>query len=714
MPLDREQLLAIFSEELAERCRELERGLLELAQQPTGDRGAELLRELFRAAHTLKGAAHSVGAPAVARIARELEDTFDRIRDDPDGAADPHYETLLAAVDRLEGAAAELDAGSEPAYRDDRRRDAAGGTAVQAAAPRRPGSEAGPQPARVSPADLEEAVARAGELGLVAQRVAAVEREVGSAADAVRAVRDCWQRLRDGLAAAERDGGLDPATRVAADQLDGALQRLAVLSRDLPQRMADGGRQLERATDAVKDAVQQLSMVRFDVVCAGLDRSVRDIATATGKQVRLEVGSGDLELDRAVATALRDPLLHLVRNAVDHGVERPDGRRAAGKPDAGNVRVAGEVRSGQVVVTVSDDGAGIDPQAVRAAAQRRGIDLPADDSEVPRLLFTAGLSTSGDVTDVSGRGVGLDVVRASVEASGGTARIVSTPGRGTTVTLTLPLTLSTMRAVLVDVRGETVAVPATAVVRVVRVAPHDVVRVDGRDTVAVDGRSVVLADLGALLDFGPRAGRDDGKLEAVVVGTTEGGVACTVDAVHGEQDVTVRPFGPRLRDAPGVLGGIVLADGTCGVLLHAATWVARARQTRPPAAAGERRDGPAASPHVLLAEDTLTTRTLERSILETAGYEVTVAADGAEAWRLLQRHGADLVVTDVDMPEMDGFELCRRIRASTRFSGLPVVLVTSLADDRHRARGLEVGATAYFVKSAFDQAALLDTIARLL
>lgn len=706
--MDRDRLLEIFAEELADLLQELEHGLLELGEGPPAERRTEIVRELFRSAHSLKGAAHSVGAGEVATIAHELEDAFAQLREDPVGPQAPRPETLLATVDRLAATAARLSAGAPPgtpAGTDES--DGAGPGNQQVSA----GRQVGPPRARVPVSDLEEGIVRAGELRLAAERVTVVEREVAVAMSTVRGMHDRWQRLKDALASDDR-GAPQASTRVAVDRLDDALEGLAARTGAVQRRMSDADRQLQRSTTALTEAVQRLGMVRFEEVCAGLDRAVRDIAADSGKRARLVISSGDLELDRSVATALREPLVHLVRNAVHHGIEPPAVRQAAGKPQTGRVHVAGEVRSGEIVVTVSDDGAGIDPDAVRAAARRHGIAAPTDDEDAIRLLFTAGLSTASAVTDVSGRGVGLDVVRADVEAVGGTARLTSVPDDGTTVTLILPLTLSTMRAVLVEAGGEWVAVPVTAVDRVLRVAADDIVHVDGRDTVTVDERSVVLADLGRTLGFASSLGERD-ELPALVVRTTEGSVAFVVDAVRGDQEITLRTLGPRLHDAPGLLGGVVLADGTCGFLLHAPTWVRRAMQGAA-TTEGIWHEAAAARSQVLLAEDTLTTRALERSILEAAGYRVTVAADGAEAWRLLQRHGADVVVTDVDMPQMNGLELCERIRSSDRFSDLPVILVTSLADDEDRARGLEVGANAYFVKSAFDQDALLDEIARLL
>ncbi|MBW3665449.1 MAG: response regulator [Actinobacteria bacterium] len=720
MGIDLGRLRAIFREELDERRQTLEQGLLELERSPSVQRRTELLRELFRAAHSLKGAALSVGSPAVAAVAHQLEETLEGLQ----GTDETEIEVaaLLDEVDRL-GRAADDDASAEPSRTGPGTEaepgptlsgDTGTGRSPPARADRPPPSDgASSGRARVPVGELEAALTSAGQLQLAIHSVEDLADGTAACASVVRRVHADLQHLTGVLVARDRPGGRPPNGRAVADELAQQLVELERRLGHLGHRTDEVQRELVRSGADVSRAVQVLSMVEFDQVCAGLDRAVRDVAEGSGKRVRLQLASGALELDRTVAAALRDPLLHLVRNAVDHGIEPPAVRERDGKPPVGRIRVAAEVRSGRLVVEVSDDGTGIDPVRVREAAERAGLEPPSDPAELLQLVFAPGLSTSRDVTDVSGRGVGLDAVRSDVEAVGGTAEIASDAGRGTTVTLALPLSLSTMRVLVVKIGSETVALPATAVRNVLRVDREDLVHMGARRGVLHDDRSVPIVDLASVLGFTGASARDDDGSVVVVVDVPGGHAGLSVDGPLEQHEVTVRTLGPRLEDAPGVLGAVTLPDGNLVLVLNPATWARRAMENPVPSAQQAGTETSRA-PHVLLAEDTLTTRTLERSILEAAGYVVTAAADGAEAWELLQQRGADLVITDVDMPNMDGFSLCEAIRSSPRFSDVPVVLVTSLSDDRHRARGAEVGANAYFVKSDFDQRTLLDTVARLL
>lgn len=720
MGIDLSRLRAIFREELDERRQTLEQGLLELERSPSAQRRTELLRELFRAAHSLKGAALSVGSPAVAAVAHQLEEALEGLQGTDETEID--VAALLDEVDRL-GRAADDDASAGPSPTERGTETDPGPTLSGDAGtgPSSPLRAARPPPrdgassgrARVPIGVLEAAVTSAGQVQLAIHGLEDLADGIAACASAVRRVRADLQHLTGALVVRDRNGERPSNGRAVADE---PAQQLVELERrlgHLGHRTDEVQRELVRAGADVSQAVQVLTMVEFDQVCAGLDRALRDVAEGSGKRVRLELASGALELDRTVAAALRDPLLHLVRNAVGHGIELPAVRERDGKSPVGEVQVAAEVRSGRLVVEVSDDGAGIDPGRLREAAERAGLEPPSDPTELLQLVFAPGLSTNRDVTDVSGRGVGLDAVRSGVEAVGGTAEIASDAGRGTTVTLTLPLSLSTMRVLVVKIGSETVALPATAVRNVLRVDPEHLVHVGARRGVLHDDRPVPIVDLAPVLGFTGTSALDDGSV-VVVVDVPGGNAALSVDGRLEQHEVTVRTLGPRLEDTPGVLGAVTLPDGHLVLVLNPATWARRAMEGNAPTAEDAGTPQTTHAPHVLLAEDTLTTRTLERSILEAAGYVVTTAADGTGAWELLQQRGADLVVTDVDMPNMDGFSLCEAIRSSARFSDVPVVLVTSLADDHHRARGAEVGANAYFVKSDFDQQTLLDTVARLL
>jgi two-component system chemotaxis sensor kinase CheA len=463
-------------------------------------------------------------------------------------------------------------------------------------------------------------------------------------------------------------------------------------------------------------------MLPVSTVFDGFPRLHRDITRELGKEADLDVRGGDVEVDRAVLEQLRAPLTHLLRNALDHGLEAAEARVAAGKPRRGSLVIAAFQREGVLQVEVADDGAGIDLARVRARALERGI-LTAeaaertDDRDVLDLIFRSGFSTARQVTGLSGRGVGLDVVREHVERLHGTITVDTEPGRGTRFRLELPLTVATTLCLLVGAAGRPFGLPVTNVVRIERVREQGAGSVAGRPVLLVDGRPIPLVPAAGLLGLPPQpAGPDAGTV--VVVGSAERRTAMTVESLLGVQEVVIKPLPWPFARVRGTAGATTLASGEVVTILNAADLTRPGHDaTGPGVAAPEPPPEEAAPPHqatVLVVDDSAVTRTLEKGILEAAGYQVRVAADGAAALDLLRREPCQLVVTDVEMPGLDGFSLTARIRADDDLRDLPVVLVTSLDSEDDRHRGVEVGADAYIVKGAFDQDRLLETIRRLI
>jgi two-component system chemotaxis sensor kinase CheA len=458
-------------------------------------------------------------------------------------------------------------------------------------------------------------------------------------------------------------------------------------------------------------------MLPFAEACQGLDRMVRDLAHAGGKDVAILIEGGAVELDRSVLEGLKDPLRHLVRNAVDHAAEPPNERCSAGKPRQALITVTAVLRGSQVEVSVADDGRGIDLDGLRQQLRRRGLPEPADERELMRAIFLPGLSTSRIITDVSGRGVGLDVVKGRVEALHGTVDVSFARGQGTRFVLGVPLTLTTLRALLVEAGSQTLALAGTNVQKLVRIGPGDVVFVAGREMLALGGSPLPVASLAETLGLRPREpAQPTAKRHAVIVAAGEKRMALVVDEFLAEQEIVIKNLGPRIRRLRQVSGATILPSGRIALVLNAAHVIRAALSGTRAATVAIVPAGAAAAARkrILVADDSVTTRTLEKSILEAAGYEVVTAADGAMAWQLLHERGADLLVSDVEMPKLDGFELVAAVRTSKRFAELPIVLVTARQSEKDRARGVEVGADAYLVKSAFDQRNLLETIAQLL
>ena len=700
-----EHLRSLFLEEFDDLSRALQSGLLDLegSSAPAG-----AVTELFRSAHSLKGAAQVAGARPLVLVANGLETLLGGLRNGTLQPTRDLVDGMLTAVDWLTDAAEHMRRGDEADTRSARAVAAqlaglapGGGEALS---PDEPAAvSAVPEPARevTPPLDGPGALRERDAVRVAATKLDQVLADAGE----VMAARESVEVLRrDLVAAVQTVRGTDEHSTQLRDVL-----------RPLAARAAAAERELRLAAGPLAHNVLQLRMIPFRQICEGLERVARDSAHANDKRVTLAVDDGSVELDRSIATALREPLIHLVHNAVDHGIEAPAQRQMAGKPETGTVRIAAQLRGGRVAIEVSDDGRGLRTQEVREAADRIGLAAGMDSDDVTAAVFEPGLSTAAAVTETSGRGVGLDAVRARVEGLGGSVDLAFEQGAGTTVTMVVPLTLSIVHAVTVRVAEQILALPSAGVQRVARLAPEALLSIGGHPTMGHDGMHVPVMDLAQVLGL-PSQPPPSGALPVVLVKSAGSTVALVVQALLGEQELTVHDLGERLHDAPAVLGGALL-DGANIALVVSAPACARLglnAATSPALQPAAPAEDAAARPRILLAEDTMTTRALEKGILEAAGYEVRTAVDGADAWEQLRAHGADVVISDVNMPNMDGFTLCATIRQSRRFADLPVVLVTSLADDADRRRGLEAGASAYITKAGFDQGLLVDTVERLL
>lgn len=718
------RLRATFIGELEEQVREMNAVLLVLEQHP---RDAEQVRALFRVAHTLKGAAAAAGIPLVERACHALESQLALVRDGKLLLAPSHFVVLFAAADALADSARRLRAG-EPlegstlaswyaSFTSVRQRPVAGAPALPSSKPAR--DAAAPTAFRVPESGvrvrtdrLDELIASAGVLIGSHRQALKWSGEVESMqAVAARTMTD-WRHLSARISVALEERAADTGMHEALAGMGETLLRLASVAEQVSAATTAYTRSSGVVTDDVLRQIRQLRMRPFADACEALPRVARDVA-AGRKDVRVVIAGGEVEADRAVLDGLREALVHIVRNAVDHGIEEPEAREKAGKPRTGTVTVEARLSADRVVVTVSDDGAGIDVPAIRASLAQRGAPVPGDDREVALTLFQGGISTRAEPTEFSGRGVGMDLVRAALARVRGSVSLDWTTGGGTTVTLKFPPSIASLRAVLASVGGQTVALPTSDIMRLLRVATADLRRVEGRDVVLVDGTPLPVVALARLLP--PLELRPPSSHAWMAVLSAAGHrLALVVDSLSSEEEIVVQSVTRGDRRPPLLAGAALLGSGEIALVIDTGATVAAGLAleggTLTVASAAE---GPARR-RVLVVDDSMTTRTLEQGILEAAGFDVRTAVDGADGWRLLQEHGADLVVSDVEMPRMDGFALCEAIRSSKRFRDLPVVLVTALETPEHRSRGLEVGADAYIGKSSFDQRGLMRTINDLL
>jgi two-component system chemotaxis sensor kinase CheA len=473
-----------------------------------------------------------------------------------------------------------------------------------------------------------------------------------------------------------------------------------------------------------------MQLLPFSSLLDIFPRFSRELARKQGKSIELVIRGGGIEIDRHILEEIRDPLIHLVRNCIDHGIEQPQVRLAKGKPAHGTIMLACTQKdSGTAEVLVADDGAGIDVAQVKAAACRLGFLSVEeverlDELESTLLIFHSGLSTSAAVTDISGRGLGLAIVREKIEHLGGGIVVKTAPGRETAFHISLPLVLANFRGVLVRAGGQMFVIPSTGVERGLRFSSEDIQTVKNRETILVEEKPVSLARLDNVLELTPARPETEAKayFQALVLGSESFRVAFLVEEILGEQEVLVKTLAPPLVRIRNVAGASMLGTGQVVPVLNVQDLLKSAvkhsdqRQlspsgtSRPPAE--EHKDAP--DQVILVVEDSITSRTLLKAILESAGYRVATAVDGLDGYTALKTAKFDLVVSDVEMPRMDGFDLVSRIRADKQLADLPVILVTALGSREHRERGVEAGANAYVVKSGFDQSNLLAIIRRLI
>jgi two-component system chemotaxis sensor kinase CheA len=511
------------------------------------------------------------------------------------------------------------------------------------------------------------------------------------------------------------------------DFLETNEQDLKALGTDhntLLEHLADDCNHLQIITDDLQNGIRSVRMLPIGTLFDIFPRMVRDLAHSQGKEIVVEVQGQEAEVDRQALELMKDPLTHLLRNAVDHGIEPPDERPAAGKPRHGTIRLCAEQRGNNLVLTVSDDGRGINLDAVRRAAVERGL-LPSEkiadfsEREVVEMIFYSGLSTAEQATDLSGRGVGMDVVRKNLEQIHGLIQVQTKPGVGTSFILTLPLTLTTNQVLLVRVAGETVALPMISVERILHVNVAKVGSIDGHSAIYAEGRPMPLVSLASVLKL-PEVEQvlpPNAKIPVVILSVAEKHIALRVGGFLSTQQVVMKSLGGQLRRVRNIAGAAILGDGQVVTILNVSDLM-KSFQAKSVASLGS----PIVTKEarrwrVLLADDSITTRTLEKHILENAGYEVLTAADGQEAWELICQEDKglpDLVVSDINMPRMNGIILTQSIKGNSSYARMPIVLVTSLDSPQDRLHGMEAGADAYIVKSNFDQRELLETIERLI
>jgi two-component system chemotaxis sensor kinase CheA len=676
-----DRMRRLFAQEAEVRLAELGRLLLQLELEQDVDDEA-LVRSIFRELHTLKGSSAVAGLDEVGRVAHHLEEMVEGLRTERRPITSDVIDALLrgadelsTAISRAQGDAPEQDtAPAVPAPTNGTQNPQ---PPVHNVVP--PPADLAPVPSSAPTGPRRSGTSGAGFIMVPVERLEELTRLVGETASA---------QLRIGRMLKDRFK-VDPATCTEFNELS-------------------------RSVNNLHDRAMRTQMVPVSTISDQLHRAVRDLSRTQGKDIRWETGGTDTELDRGVLHQLSDSLMHLVRNAVDHGVESPSEREHQGKQPQATLRLHAMQLGSEVIIAVTDDGRGIDAESVGRVANRLGIDTEGmTDQDLIELILRPSLSTAPFVTDLSGRGVGLDVVRTNVEAAHGRVEIRSEPGAGTEFRIIVPITVAVLRCLLVEAGGQSFALPFH---RVLHSRSHDAANIshaEGRPVMLVEGHPVPVRALSETLGL---TGAEASKGPVVVLADAARRHAFGVDRLIGQRDVVIKALSPLLPHLPAVAGASVEPDGSVLVVLDPPGLIERAHHS-------SRTDGVKAPTegenthrrtNVLVVDDALLIRELQRGILERAGFDVRVASDGQQALSRLAEERSDLVVTDIEMPAMDGFALTEAIRAHPTLGNIPVLIVSTRSSDADRQRGLDAGADGYITKSAFDERALLAAVHRLL
>jgi len=713
------RLLALFATEVAEKCAVMDRVLLQLEQQPER---LELIAPLMRAAHSIKGAARAVRNDAAVSLAHALEDRLSGAQRNPPPIDLALVDLALRTVDQLRALGHDRSASSLAAAEElktrlrmvvPETREAAASTAQTTDAATYINVEETDPILRVRASHVGKLIALAGT-GMVENRRL---KPFGERQQRLRREMGQISRLLDDL---HHQLGAPSSKSGVGAQLAHIRHELSESRHEVNNWLEEFGAYQRESFDLNERLYHHAAMTRlrpFSDIAAGYPRMVRDIGRQLGKRARAILEGAQVAVDRDVLERLDAPLTHLLRNAVDHGIESPEMRRSAGKPEEGSIRIGVTYRAGMLAIDVSDDGGGIDFERIRAriVSDGRTTEQDAaglDEDALGEVLFGAGFSTRDQVSEISGRGVGLDVVRQMLKELDGSVRMASTRGGGTRFSLLVPISRAVTRAVVVSVAGEAYAFPLLRIERLVRADRAAVQAGQDMQYLAIDGQNIGLVPLAEQLDLGESRLRGD-HIDVVVVSLEGRQAGFVVDAVLGEFDLATRPLDGRLGRVADLAALALLPDGAPVVMLdvedlmHGALdrkrHLAKLREDEGAGAVQRRR-------RVLVVDDSISVRELERQLLSARGYEVEVAVDGMDAWSKLRDWSCDMVITDVDMPRMDGIELTRSIKQDPRLRSLPVVIVSYRDRPEDRARGMEVRADAYLTKSDFQEHGFVDVV----
>ncbi|HYX17311.1 MAG TPA: hybrid sensor histidine kinase/response regulator [Nostoc sp.] len=778
MMIDDEELRDVFKVASEEHLQNLDDGLLHLENHPDD---LAVLEALMREAHSLKGDANMLGVKDVGTLAHQIEHILTQLKQQENptssvgnGTTDTPYERLAHAIAAIRKLVHEAVTG-EPARVDTfyalaelmGAQPGKGGTGDSpnqelevnsikvinivktntlniSQEPKENGSIQNPKSkiVRLSEAEvqnphtptnsyrietirvgtryLDTLMTQAGELTVTKIRIA---HRLGE----IEAIANLWEEWNRDLFTNRFAFSREQQGDVALQRLETfhhhseeRLEQLGHLVNTLRSSLSEDTTRLEHLSSDLEEGIRTLRLLPFATIFNLFPRMVRDLAQQQGKSVELITEGKDTLADKRLLEEMKDPLMHILRNAIDHGIEPPQERERLGKPTTATIRLKAYQTPTNIVLEISDDGRGLDLDKIKQIAVKRGIcgeeELAAmAPSQIQALIFAPGFSTAPLVTEVSGRGVGLDVVQTNVEKLKGTIQVESFPGLGCTLRVNLGITLATAHVLIVQVNQMPYAIPVEFVQTACLIKSEEIFPLEGRDTIIRDSQPISIVQLADLLELPPMPSglTQETALSCIILQVGQAQLGVVVDALVDEQDVVIKPQSQLLKRVRNVSGATILGTGDVCMVLNPQDLVKSARSRSQSISSTQTRQLAPTKQTVLLVEDSIATRTQEKRILETAGYQVITAVDGLDGLNKLRSHTVDAVVSDVQMPNLDGLGLTAKIRQYQEYSELPIILVTSLASDEDKRRGAEAGANAYIIKGSFNQEALLSALKRL-
>ncbi len=758
---DKQYYIAIFKSETGEFLTQLEKGLVDIEKDP---HNAEILKELNRLAHSIKGSAHVFGCDEIQQIAHRVEDIFRMIGQREISFNASLGDSLLKAVDAMKDVLAQLVQGvpievnlpvvlnalqgpSSPQGKGpvgpllpEKKMDRPGeGSKENRAVPPPEKSAVGESHAS-APAEeyVRVPVSRINTLlnlvGEVVINKMKSSHKVILAKKLVRFSREAHKRFSVMAEKfKETYEGQDQALIELVDHCQVDYERIKESFKDFYDYIVFEAFQMDPVVEQLQHSMKGLRMLPCSTIFDGLPRMVRDITNQQGKEIELKIAGEETELDKKVLEEIKVPIIHLLRNGIDHGIEPPEERVKSGKPRHGTIHVSAYQEGESVFISITEDGRGMDLERIKTTALKKKL-LSAEElgqmseKEIFSLVFLSGFSTSPIITDISGRGVGLDVVKFQIEKLKGKVVFETKPGHGTTFTLILPLTVAIIEVLIVQSGGKRFALPVSFVQECTKVnAAQDVSMLEGKMATQFRDHPLPLVRLDELLGLkdslkeeSPQSRKKTAKdaeeqFNVVVASYLGKRVGFIVDDVVTEESIFIKSLGEHLGKIKNVTGATILGTGEILVVLDVADLIANSSSLHS-AAAGKPlvQDKQDQERKILVVDDTFSTRELEKDIIAANGYKVDTAVDGLDALDKIAQTNYDLIVSDVQMPRMSGLELCKAIKANAAYKDIPVVIVTSLSKDEDKRQGIEAGASAYIVKSSFDQTNLLDAIERLI